>query len=123
MELVNKILNKLKDPSSISLNNIPQFLKSKYFYAGLAIGWASLFYFRRLVQGYYRDYNAVISLKDLSGKTAIITGGNSGIGLGSAIHLARLNANIIIACRNAQRASAAVEYIKQVPLHIIYLLS
>ena len=114
MDYVNTLLNKLKDPSSISLNNIPQFWKSKYFYIGAAIGYGTLFYLRRQIQGYYFDYKAVVSLKDLSGKTALITGGNSGIGLGSAIHLAKLNANVIIACRNDKKAATAVEYIKKV---------
>ena len=96
---------------------LPQFLKSKYFYISLAVGYCSLFYFRRQIQGYYFDRKAIVSRADLSGKTAIITGGNAGIGLGSAIHLSRLNARIIIASRNEQKAISAVEYIKQVYLY------
>eukprot|EP01083_Nonionella_stella_P098865 278099_1 len=86
---------------------------SSYFYVSLAIGVGALFYTRRQIQGYYRDYNAVVSLNNLSGKTAIITGGNSGIGLGSAIHLARMNAKVIIACRSSERAASAVKSIQQ----------
>jgi len=109
---LNQWLRKLRDPSSLSMNDVPQFWKSKYFYIGITLGYAVLFYFRRQVQGYYRDYRAVVSLKDLTGKTAIITGGNSGIGLGAAIHLARRNANVIIACRDQKRAHDAVQYIQ-----------
>eukprot|EP01084_Bolivina_argentea_P279785 478358_1 len=100
------------NPSQLTRDDIPQFWKSKYFYISLAVGYCTLFYLRHKIQGYYRDYTATISIKDLTGKTAIITGGNSGIGLGSAIHFARLNANIIIACRNNLKAVTAVEYIK-----------
>jgi len=45
---------------------------------------------------------------DLSGKTAIVTGGNGGIGLGIARGLAQAGANIVVAARNADKTSAAV---------------
>lgn len=41
------------------------------------------------------------------GKTVIVTGGNSGIGLESARNLAERGARVIIACRSVKRASAA----------------
>lgn len=50
--------------------------------------------------------------RSLAGKTVIITGGNSGIGKGAAIHLARRGARIILACRNPDKAREAVEEIK-----------
>lgn len=50
-------------------------------------------------------------LFDLTGKTAIITGGNGGIGLGIAIGLAQAGANILIAARNAHKTDAAVQRI------------
>ncbi len=40
---------------------------------------------------------------DLSGKTAIVTGGNGGIGLGMARGLASAGANIAVAARNADK--------------------
>jgi NAD(P)-dependent dehydrogenase (short-subunit alcohol dehydrogenase family) len=42
----------------------------------------------------------------------MITGANSGIGKSAAIQLARLGANIIIACRSAERGAKALEEIK-----------
>lgn len=45
---------------------------------------------------------------DLTDHTAVITGGNSGIGLGMARGLARLNANVVIWARNEERSARAV---------------
>lgn len=45
---------------------------------------------------------------DLSGRTAVITGGNGGIGLGMARGLARAGADVAIAGRNAEKNAAAV---------------
>lgn len=47
-------------------------------------------------------------LPDLTGKTYLITGGNSGIGLEAAKMLAKANAGVVIGCRNPQKAEAAV---------------
>ena len=46
---------------------------------------------------------------DLSGKVAIVTGGNGGIGLGMAEGLARAGASLMIAGRNAGKNAAAVK--------------
>ncbi len=51
-------------------------------------------------------------IPDLTGKTAIITGGNSGVGFETALELARHGAITIIACRSASRGEAALERIK-----------
>ncbi|WP_176668017.1 SDR family NAD(P)-dependent oxidoreductase [Variovorax sp. SG517] len=49
---------------------------------------------------------------DLTGKVALVTGGNGGIGLGMAQGLARAGARVIVAARNAQKSAAAVEALK-----------
>ena len=49
---------------------------------------------------------------DLSGKTALVTGGNGGIGLGIARGLAGAGANVVVAARNAEKTAAAVEEIR-----------
>jgi len=45
---------------------------------------------------------------DLSGRVAIVTGGNGGIGLGMAAGLARAGASLLIAGRNEDKSRAAV---------------
>ncbi len=45
---------------------------------------------------------------DLSGKVAIVTGGNGGIGLGMAQGLADAGANIAVVGRNETKSAAAV---------------
>jgi len=47
----------------------------------------------------------------LSGKTAIITGANSGIGLQIALDLSHLGARVILACRNVQKGEEALRQI------------
>lgn len=53
-----------------------------------------------------------MSLFDLTGKTAIVTGGNGGIGLGMAIGLAGAGASVAILGRNETKSKAAAETIK-----------
>lgn len=52
-------------------------------------------------------------LSDLTGKTYLITGGNSGIGLEAAKILGTNGGDIIIACRNAAKGESAVEEIRK----------
>jgi 2-dehydro-3-deoxy-D-gluconate 5-dehydrogenase len=49
-----------------------------------------------------------MTLFDLSGRVAIVTGGNGGIGLGMARGLAKAGARIVIAARNAAKAEPAL---------------
>lgn len=42
---------------------------------------------------------------DLTGKVAIVTGGNTGIGYETAKALATMGAHTIVACRSAERAT------------------
>ena len=49
---------------------------------------------------------------DLSGKIAIVTGGNGGIGLGMARGLARAGAHVVVAGRNTSKSMAAVREIE-----------
>ena len=46
---------------------------------------------------------------DLTGKVAIVTGGNGGIGLGIALGLAEAGAAIVIAARDKEKNAAAIE--------------
>ena len=48
---------------------------------------------------------------DLTGIIAIVTGGNSGIGLEIALDLARQGATVYLACRNVSKADVAVSHI------------
>lgn len=49
---------------------------------------------------------------DLSGKVAMVTGGNGGIGLGIAMGLAGAGANIVIAARSVEKTAQALEDIR-----------
>ncbi|XP_062430569.1 retinol dehydrogenase 12-like [Rhea pennata] len=49
---------------------------------------------------------------DLTGKTVIVTGANSGIGKCVALELARRNARTILACRSRERGEAAAAEIR-----------
>jgi retinol dehydrogenase-12 len=51
-------------------------------------------------------------MADMNGKTVLITGANQGIGKASAEALAKMGAKLILVCRNAEKAKAAVADIK-----------
>lgn len=57
-----------------------------------------------------KDQNKLVkdSTPSLVGKTAIVTGANTGIGFATAMLLAQSNATVILACRNRQRGNEAV---------------
>jgi len=50
--------------------------------------------------------------RDLTGRIALITGGNRGLGMESAVELARMGATVVIACRNENKGQAAVKAIQ-----------
>lgn len=60
-----------------------------------------------------------MNLFNLSGKTAIVTGGNGGIGLGIAEGLANAGANLVIAARNEEKTNQVVSQLKAKGFHCI----
>lgn len=54
------------------------------------------------------------NIPDQQGKTAVITGSNSGIGYEAALALAQKNAQVILAVRNIEKGEAAAQAIRQV---------
>lgn len=55
---------------------------------------------------------SVNSIPEQTGKTAVVTGANSGLGYHTANALAARGARVILACRNREKAEAAVEAIR-----------
>jgi NAD(P)-dependent dehydrogenase (short-subunit alcohol dehydrogenase family) len=51
-------------------------------------------------------------MPDQSGRVAVVTGANSGLGLHTALELARKGAHVVIACRNEQKGAAALGRIR-----------
>jgi len=49
---------------------------------------------------------------DLTGKVAVVTGGNGGLGLGIALGLAGAGANIVVAARSVEKTAQALEDIR-----------
>jgi 2-dehydro-3-deoxy-D-gluconate 5-dehydrogenase len=54
-----------------------------------------------------------VNLFDLSGKVAIVTGGNGGIGLGMARGLAHAGASIVVLGRNAEKSASAARLLEE----------
>jgi len=65
--------------------------------------------------------------KDLTGKLAVVTGANSGIGLEACIHLAKRKCEIVMCCRSVNKAEEArAQIIKQsgmdaATIHVVQL--
>ena len=56
------------------------------------------------------------NMRDMQGKTVIVTGGNSGLGFESVKAFARKGAKVILACRSAEKGEQArLEILKEVP--------
>ena len=53
-----------------------------------------------------------VTVPDLSGKLAVVTGSNSGLGLGLSTRLSAAGADVIMAIRNRAKGEAAVEQIR-----------
>ena len=78
------------------------------FSFALGISAVGLLLFRRYFHG-----AKCKSLAQLSGKTVIVTGANTGIGKVTALDLARRNARVILACRDIKKAQKAADDIKK----------
>ena len=53
-------------------------------------------------------------IPDQTGKTALVTGANSGLGLAAAAGLARAGARVVLACRSEEKARDAMDAIRSV---------
>ncbi|MBO8219687.1 oxidoreductase [Prochlorococcus marinus] len=51
-------------------------------------------------------------IPDLTGKTALITGANSGLGYSTAKALAEKNAHVIVACRSLEKATQSIKRLR-----------
>lgn len=80
----------------------------------MAINYYSLF----LLFSQQLSYNLITNIfqvmnQDLQNKVCIVTGANSGVGLMTAVGLAKAGCHVIIACRSVIKAEKAVDYIRQ----------
>ncbi|KAG8863091.1 hypothetical protein FRB96_009271 [Tulasnella sp. 330] len=58
------------------------------------------------------QYDPTTDIPDLSGKVALVTGGNTGIGYYTVAHLAQHGAKVYMGARNESRATAAIAQLK-----------
>jgi len=62
-----------------------------------------------------------MKLFDITGKVAVVTGGNGGIGLAMARGIASCGANVAIAGRNAEKGRAALESLRELGVQAIFV--
>lgn len=61
-------------------------------------------------------------LPDLTGKTVVVTGANSGIGFYTALELAKAGADVVLGCRSSEKGLAAVAKVNvQAPGRAVFL--
>ena len=107
--LISKFLT-VKSDFKMALSFSPEIISGHpWLFGGAAAFLISVYLVRKYMAG------AVCKSKaKLNGKTAIITGANTGIGLETAVDLAKRNARVILACRSVERGEkAAVEVRKR----------
>ena len=86
-----------------------QHLREKSLVYGALVGSCMFIY---LTKRFYIDGGSFNDTKiRLNGKTAIVTGANTGIGKETALDFAIRGARVILACRDQKRATAAAEEI------------
>ncbi|PLW06905.1 hypothetical protein PCANC_17951 [Puccinia coronata f. sp. avenae] len=66
-----------------------------------------------MVFGFFESRWSFTQIPDLTGKVAIVTGGNSGLGYITCLELARKNAKVYMASRNRTKAEEAIEKLKK----------
>ncbi len=64
-----------------------------------------------------------MNLFDLSGKVAVVTGGNGGIGLGMAQGMASCGASIVIAGRDEAKAEAALSSLRELGVQCTFMVA
>jgi len=57
-------------------------------------------------------------IPSLDGRTAVVTGANSGLGFETALELARKGAHVVLACRSKEKAEAATAEIRARNTHV-----
>src|ERR1700674_4119690 len=72
--------------------------------------------------GMAQESPASMNLFDLTGRVALVTGGNGGIGLGMARGLAQAGAAVAIAARNRTKADAALAELRQLGAQAAFIV-
>jgi len=109
---IPRLRKPLLTPSTLQVN-FQETVITHIMYRGVAF----IFYgYRHFTQpGYQRaakNFKEDISKVDLSNKSCLITGGNSGIGFASAKYFAQRGATVYIVCRNEEKGQTAINTIK-----------